>query len=145
MNARRRTFSCRGYTLVEIMVVVSIIGVLLAVASPNLVRQAQRARENALRSNLIIVRTAVITFMQDTGAFPNSLADLTAITAPANGATPGTGASLPITAADWRGPYLATIPVDPVSNATLSYTPANGTVRSSASGNDTGGIAFSTY
>ncbi len=145
MNARHRASVRRGYTLVEIMVVVSIIGVLLAVASPNLVRQAQRARENALRSNLMIVRTAVITFMQDTGAFPNSLADLTAVTAPANGTTPGTGASLPIIAADWRGPYLAAVPIDPISNTAMTYTPATGTVRSSATGNDTGGIAFSTY
>lgn len=49
---RIRTPSCRGFTLVEIMIVVAIIGLLLAIAVPNFVKSRQLAQSRACMNNL---------------------------------------------------------------------------------------------
>lgn len=132
------------------MTVVGIIALLSAVATPQFIGSYNRSRENALRSNLAVVRSAVAMFYQDTGAFPNALSDLSALTAPANGKNRNGGTAI-IAALDWRGPYLISVPNDNVSNAAFTYYTATsginsvGTVRSSMTGNDSAGVAFSTY
>lgn len=141
---RRRT---RAYTLAEMMTVVGIIGMIAVMAVPQYVGATRRAREDALRSNLALVRAAVDAFRGDTGLFPNALTDLTATSAPANGRNES-GTSIAITSGDWRGPYLRTLPTDPVSGVALNYSvssPTVGRVTSSATGNDSRGVAFSAY
>jgi prepilin-type N-terminal cleavage/methylation domain-containing protein len=54
MNRRRE----RGFTLVEIMIVVLIIGILLAIAVPNFMNARERSRANACRSNLRQIQAA---------------------------------------------------------------------------------------
>ena len=54
MNRRRE----RGFTLVEIMIVVLIIGILLAIAVPNFMSARERSRANACRSNLRQIQAA---------------------------------------------------------------------------------------
>jgi prepilin-type N-terminal cleavage/methylation domain-containing protein len=54
MNRRRE----RGFTLVEIMIVVLIIGILLAIAVPNFINARERSRANACRSNLRQIQAA---------------------------------------------------------------------------------------
>ena len=55
MSHRRRE---RGFTLVEIMIVVLIIGILLAIAVPNFMSARERSRANACRSNLRQIQAA---------------------------------------------------------------------------------------
>ena len=135
----RRT---KAFTLAEILTVVMIIGLIAAIAVPQVSRAARQGRDNALRANLSAVRAAVSSCYQDTGAYPAQLADLAQPTAPSSGVS-SSGASRSITASDWRGPYLPSVPTDPVSGAALSY--SNGVVSSSASGTDLSGSPYSGY
>lgn len=140
----KRTYR-KGFSLVEIMTVVSIIGLIAAMAVPNLLSSSRRSRDDAMRANLAVVRGAVDTFRNDTGLYPSALSSLSATSAPATGTDPSTGASAAITSSDWRGPYLRTVPIDAVSNAAFAYTASTGAVAPSATGNDARGVAYSTY
>lgn len=144
MRTRRKG---SGFSLVEMMVVVSIIGILTAIAVPKFTEVQRKSKESALRTNLQVYRSAVYVFFSDTGLYPQSLNDLAATTPPPTGLTP-TGASRDITPGTWRGPYLQQVQFDPVSNQPLIYSTANGSVgsvKSSASGKDSNGVPFSSY
>jgi len=73
---RRRNFL--GFTLLELMIVLSIIAILLAIAIPTYSRSIVAARERALRSDLTQLRTAIWRFTFDKQRAPQSLDDLRA-------------------------------------------------------------------
>lgn len=147
MRISRFSTGRRGFTLVELLIVIIIIAVLAAVVIPKFVNSGLRSREAALKANLKMYRNAIDLFKNDTGAFPNSLSDLTVTTAPANGLD-SAGTSKAIAAADYKGPYVERIENDPVSTNPFTYgttSPNVGKVTSSASGNATDGTAYSTW
>ena len=63
----------RGFTLIELLVVMAIIGILTAVALPNLSKTPKRAREAALRQDLYTFRTCIDQYFADKGKYPESL------------------------------------------------------------------------
>ena len=142
-RARRR----RGFTLVELLVVIVVLAVLAAIVLPKFMDSSKRSKESALKSDLKLLRNAVGLFQTDTGAYPKTLADLAATAAPAAGLD-SAGADATITASEWHGPYLQEVPPDPVSGAAFTYgttSPNVGKVTSSATGNSLDGTAYSAW
>ena len=71
LTARRR-----GFTLIELIVVMAIVALLVSIAAPRYLASLDRARETSLRSSLLVVRQAIDQFAADRGRYPDSLAEL---------------------------------------------------------------------
>ena len=65
-----------GFTLIEILIVVSIIGILVSIAVPIYQKSILRTRESVLRNNLYTIRTVLDEFTYDKQRAPQSLQDL---------------------------------------------------------------------
>ena len=66
----------RGFTLLELMVVLTIMGILITIAQPSLKQSIVRAREAVLREDLYQIRDALDQYYADNGKYPAQLADL---------------------------------------------------------------------
>jgi general secretion pathway protein G len=65
-----------GFTLVELMIVMAIIGVLAIVAVPSYVSALRHAREAVLKEDLHVIRSAIDSFTMDKQKAPQSLDEL---------------------------------------------------------------------
>jgi general secretion pathway protein G len=65
-----------GFTLIELMVVMSLIAVLAGIAMVNYTTSVQRSREAVLREDLFRMRDAIDQYYADKGKWPQSLEDL---------------------------------------------------------------------
>jgi general secretion pathway protein G len=66
----------RGFTLLELMIVMAIMGILITIAQPNLKQSLVRAREAVLREDLYQLRDALDQYYADNAKYPGQLADL---------------------------------------------------------------------
>ncbi len=66
----------RGFTIIELMIVLTIIGILVAVAIPTYQKSLIRANETVLRSNLFTLRTMIDEYTYDKQKGPQSLQEL---------------------------------------------------------------------
>ncbi len=99
--------SRRGFTLIEIMLVVIIIGILVAMLVPNIAGRSEQARKTAARTDLESnLSTALDLYKMDVGQYPNTEQGLAALIAQP------TASPVP---ENWSGPYLKKkkIPKDP--------------------------------
>lgn len=74
--ARSRNRKSRGFTLIELMIVISLILILVSVAVPIYSQSVLRARESVLRQNLFTLRSLISQYTLDKQKPPQSLDDL---------------------------------------------------------------------
>ncbi|MEY4563941.1 MAG: hypothetical protein RLZZ618_3218 [Pseudomonadota bacterium] len=65
-----------GFTLIELIVVMAIVGLLVSIAAPRYFRSLEQARENSLRTSLNVMRDALDQFAADKGRYPQGLGEL---------------------------------------------------------------------
>jgi general secretion pathway protein G len=97
------SFATRGFTLVELLLVLTILGILAAIVVPKFTGRTEQARITAAQSQIATFSTALDAFEIDNGYYPkgrNGLEEL--VVQPRN-------------SQNWRGPYLSKseIPLDP--------------------------------
>ncbi len=68
--------SPRGFTLIEVLIVVTIIGILISLAQPSYQRAVTSAKEATLKENLFILRDVIDQFYADNSKYPLALNDL---------------------------------------------------------------------
>ncbi|KPF45623.1 type II secretion system protein G [beta proteobacterium AAP121] len=66
----------RGFTLIELIVVMAIVALLVSIAAPRYFNSVERARETTLRSSLATLRDAIDRYAADRGRYPGSLQEL---------------------------------------------------------------------
>src|SRR5690349_24875256 len=71
-----RARNSRGFTLLELMIVISMILILVSIAVPNYTRSIKQARESVLRQNLFTLRDLISQYTLDKQKAPQSLDDL---------------------------------------------------------------------
>jgi general secretion pathway protein G len=122
MNATRRT-APRGFTLVEILIVVIILGILAAIVIPQFTNASTEARQSNLRSQLQTLRSQIELYKLQHKDVPPALASVgwTVFTqyTDIDGGTNATKDSTHI-----YGPYYQTAPVNPLSDSSVVDTAA---------------------
>jgi len=66
----------RGFTLIELMIVMTIIGILVSIAQPNFQKAIIRAKETSLRKTLFVLRDVIDQYYADHGTYPETLETL---------------------------------------------------------------------
>ena len=104
-----------GFTLIEILVVILVLGVLAALVAPNVFQHVGASKTTAAKSQLEMVGAALDAYRLDNDTYPSSEQGLAALyRAP-------TGAPQP---RNWRGPYLKkVVPADPWGNQYVYTSP----------------------
>ncbi|MFZ2540275.1 MAG: prepilin-type N-terminal cleavage/methylation domain-containing protein [Gallionella sp.] len=120
----------RGFTLVELLVVMAVIALLLTIAMPRYFGGLEKSKETVLRQNLALTREALDKYYGDVGKYPDTLEMLV------------------------TKKYLRRLPIDPVTESTATWVivqpdeQEKGVVfdiRSGAPGNASDGSAFSDW
>jgi general secretion pathway protein G len=85
--------NAKGFTLIEMLTVIAIIGILASIAVPSFQRSIVRAREASLRNTLFVMRDVIDQYYADHGHYPPSLEAVT------------------------QKKYIRTIPMDPITGS----------------------------
>jgi general secretion pathway protein G len=104
-----------GFTFIEMMVVVSIIGLLIVLVGPRFIRGQEKAEVRAAAAQIANFGTALDTFRLDVGRYPNTQEGLAALI------------QRPSSTDRWDGPYLKTnVPNDPWGRPFFYRSPGEG-------------------
>ncbi len=106
-----------GFTLIELIIVMTVIGLLASIAIPSYLNSVKRAREAVLREDLHTMRSAIDSFTVDKEQAPQTLEDLV------------------------QAGYLKSIPIDPVTNHADTWIPGQSDMLTSINETQSGGIS----
>jgi general secretion pathway protein G len=95
-----------GFTLIEIMVVVVILGILAAIVAPNVISRIDDASITRAKQDIRGIESALKLYYMDNSRYPSTDQGLDALTTRPNDPT----------VRNWRGPYLDKMPKDPWNN-----------------------------
>jgi general secretion pathway protein G len=87
----------RGFTLIELMVVMTLIALLISIAVPRYFHSIEHAKEATLKQSLIVMREAIDKFYGDNDRYPSSIAELV------------------------TKKYIRAIPVDPITESNETW------------------------
>jgi len=113
-NSRRRS-AAQGFTLVEILIVVVILGILAAIVIPQFGSASTDARQSSLTSQLQTINSQITLYKLNHNDVLPTL--LTTAWAQLTSATDISGSTSPASGATTYGPYLQTAPVNPLTNS----------------------------
>lgn len=86
-----------GFTLIELMVVLAIVALLTSIVVPRYMKSVERAKENSLKTTLVVLRDAIDKFAADQRRYPSSLNEL------------------------YERHYIREIPIDPITEVQDSW------------------------
>jgi general secretion pathway protein G len=92
-SLRRR----RGFTLIELVVVLAIVALLLALATPRYFHSIDKSKETVLKANLAATRDSIDKYFGDNGKYPDQLSSLV------------------------EKKYLRSLPMDPITESTTTW------------------------
>lgn len=112
-----------GFTLVEILVVIIIIGLLAALVGPRLFGKVSTAKLSAAKAQIELFGTALDTFRLDVGRYPTTEEGLKALREKPSGVEGWNGPYLPkeIPLDPWKKPYIYKSPGDHGDYDLISY------------------------
>ncbi|MCA3176738.1 MAG: prepilin-type N-terminal cleavage/methylation domain-containing protein [Burkholderiales bacterium] len=87
----------KGFTLVEILIVMAMIALLLTIALPRYFSSLEKSKEVALQENLRVIRVSLDRFYSDKGRYPQTLDELV------------------------EKKYLKSVPIDPITESSLTW------------------------
>lgn len=111
IETRRR--NTKGFSLVELLLVLVILATLAAIVIPKFAGRSEQARITAAKTQIGAFKTALESFEVDNGFYPegeNGLIDLV---------------EQPDSAGNWQGPYLEEVPTDPWGNLYIYECPGS--------------------
>ena len=149
VNWIRKAGEKSGFTLIEVLIVITVISTLATIVIPRAMSAQRKAKEANLRANLKQMRDAIETFEANTAGWPPALSDVIA----ADGASisaDSDGRGISVDRSAYDGPYLRTpdgnLPVDPFTGAAdWNYNNATGEVHSSSTLTALNGTAYTTW
>ncbi len=111
----RRPLTRSGFTLIELIVVIVVLGLLAGLVAPQIFGRVSEARIVSARTQLEMLAAALDSYRLDNGSYPSTQQGLAALmTRPTTAPIPG----------NWKGPYLRKeVPLDPWGRAYLYASP----------------------
>src|SRR5713101_9519179 len=115
---RRRAISQRGFTLVEMLVVITIIGLIMSLVGPRVLNYLSESKVKAAKIQIQSFSSALELFYLDAGRYPTTSEGLGALVKSTGGLSA------------WNGPYLkgGSVPNDPWGKAYIYRSPGERTV-----------------
>ncbi|MEO1014867.1 MAG: type II secretion system major pseudopilin GspG [Pseudomonadota bacterium] len=102
-----RRLANKGFSLIELLVVLAIMAILASLVGPRLFNQVDKSKVSAARAQVRTLKTTLDALRLDIGRYPTSEEGLQLLITPP---------VQPIAGGNWLGPYLDSLPNDPWGN-----------------------------